>query len=187
MKKEKATLVIAVLLIAITGCGNKTEQLVESTEVIAEPKDYSNTETDGESDESKNETDNEENQEDLSKEDMSAKETSEEESLEGTVKSINENDNFVVISKIFTEELDGGGELAVAAGAGDKGEELITVYFTEETRFQIKTVKNAGEEVTEKEGDFSDIKEESILNFKGNMDDKGEEFLATDVVIYEFV
>ncbi len=104
------------------------------------------------------------------------------------MREINEKDNFVVVSKIFTEEVDGGMVAAeVIAIDGSEDEELITVYFTESTTFKIKTVKNAGEEVTEKEGAFSDIKEELTLEFKGKMDAKGEEFLADEVFIYEFI
>ena len=104
------------------------------------------------------------------------------------MKEINEKDNFVVVSKIFTEEVEDGGQVAVIfVGEGVEEEDLITVYFTESTTFKIRTVKNAGEEVTEKEGAFSDIKEELTLEFKGKMDAKGEEFLADEVFIYEFI
>lgn len=103
------------------------------------------------------------------------------------MREINEKDNFVVVSKIFTEEVDGGMVAEVIAIDGSEDEELITVYFTESTTFKIKTVKNAGEEVTEKEGAFSDIKEELTLEVKGKMDARGEEFLADEVFIYEFI
>ena len=54
-----------------------------------------------------------------------------EDSFEGVVREINEKDNFVVVSKIFTEEVDGGMVAAeVIAIDGSEDEELITVYFT---------------------------------------------------------
>lgn len=195
MRKQKAALWIAVILIAAAGCGNKKEQLVESGDMIVTPQDNGS----AEKDENTGEIDEDESNKEISDENSDEKgaggkdesggsgESQGEDSLEGVVKEINEKDNFVVVSKIFTEETESGSEAVLMVGEGAEGEELITVYFTENTDFQIKTVKNAGEEVTEKEGAFSDIKKESILELKGKMDAKGEEFLADEVFINEFI
>lgn len=197
MRKQKAALWIAVILIAAAGCGNKKEQLVESGDMIVTPQDNGSAEEDenkGEIDENEEESDKEVSDENSDEKGAGGKdesggsgESQGEDSLEGVVKEINEKDNFVVVSKIFTEETESGSEAVLMVGEGAEGEELITVYFTENTDFQIKTVKNAGEEVTEKEGAFSDIKKESILELKGKMDAKGEEFLADEVFINEFI
>lgn len=181
MRKKGAALWLVILLVAASGCGNKEEQLVESGEMIVTPQNNGSTE-DGERNEKEEE--DRENKE----ESNNVGENQAEDSLEGMVREINEKDNFVIVSKIFTEEIGGGTEAAVTVvGEGAEGEELINVYFTENTGFKIKTVKNAGEEVTEKEGAFSDIKVESTLELKGKMDAKGEEFLADEVIIYEFI
>ncbi|MCM1136653.1 MAG: hypothetical protein NC400_13905 [Clostridium sp.] len=207
MKKRKIALWTALLLIAASGCGNKMEQLVESVDVGVEPINETKLEEDkgndvdaAQKDISKEiEENTQKNQASLNNEESASKESSQdkeassqnekpssEEVLEGSVTSINEKDNFVIINKIFTEELENGASEAVML-TGSDAEELITVYFTENTKFRIKTVVNAGEEVTEKEGTFSDIKMESTLEFKGKMDSKGEEFLADEAVIYEFI
>ncbi len=202
MRKQKAALLLAALLLAAGGCGNKTEQLVEPVvESVTEPEDNAGSAEDGSGEEAgkeaagENDSGSENPGKEAAGENNSGNENPDEgqntpvgeDSFEGVVREINEKDNFVVVSKMFTEEADGGGQIAVVLGEGTEGEELITVYFTESTTFKIKTVKNGGEEVTEKEGAFSDIRKESILEFKGKMDAKGEEFLADETVIYEFI
>ena len=203
MRKQKAALLLAALLLAAGGCGNKTEQLVEPVvESVTEPEDNAGSTEDGSGEEAgkeaagENDSDSENPGKEAAGENDSGNENPDEgqntpageDSFEGVVREINEKDNLVVVSKIFTEEVDGGMVAAeVIAIDGSEDEELITVYFTENTTFKIKTVKNGGEEVTEKEGAFSDIRKESILEFKGKMDAKGEEFLADETVIYEFI
>lgn len=188
MRKQKAALLLAALLLAAGGCGNKTEQLVEPVvESVTEPEDNAGSTEDGSGEEAGKEAAGE-NDSGNENPDEGQNTPAGEDSFEGVVREINEKDNLVVVSKIFTEEVDGGMVAAeVIAIDGSEDEELITVYFTENTTFKIKTVKNGGEEVTEKEGAFSDIRKESILEFKGKMDAKGEEFLADETVIYEFI
>lgn len=203
MRKQKAALLLAALLLAAGGCGNKTEQLVEPVvESVTEPEDNAGSAEDGSGEEAggeaagENDSGSENPGKEAAGENNSGNENPDEgqntpageDSFEGVVREINEKDNFVVVSKIFKEEMEDGGQAAVIfVGEGAGEEDLITVYFTENTTFKIKTVKNGGEEVTEKEGAFSDIRKESTLEFKGKMDAKGEEFLADETVIYEFI
>lgn len=201
MKRKKAALWIAVCLISATGCGGQKEQLVETEDIVTPVQDDDSFEEDENKEEAENNTsENEENsaeennennaegndENNASGDDENDGKAQAEESFSGVVSEINKKDNFVVVRKIITQE---GGTVAVVTVAEEAGEEedLVTVFFTDNTAFKVKTVKNAGEEVTEREGAFSDIKKESTLEFKGKMDAKGQEFLADEVVICEFV
>ncbi len=209
MKRKKAALWIAVCLISVTGCGGQKEQLVETEDIVTPVQDDDSFEEDENKEEAENNTsENDENNAERNDEnnaegndennasgndennasgnDENDGKTQAEESFSGVVSEINKKDNFVVVRKIITQE---GGTVAVVTVAEEAGEEedLVTVFFTDNTAFKVKTVKNAGEEVTEREGAFSDIKKESTLEFKGKMDAKGQEFLADEVVICEFV
>ena len=66
-------------------------------------------------------------------------------------------------------------------------EELVTVSVTEDTKFQVRTIKNGGEDVTEREGTFEDMKKDMIVNVTGYMDNAGEEIRASEIVIMEVI
>ena len=114
------------------------------------------------------------------KEDEPAADTQE---LLGDVVSVGE--NSVVISQVFTSTREDGGELAVAAAPGSPDAVLINVKFSDSTKYQFQTVKNAGAEVDSREGSFTDIQPDLMLDLKGSWE--GEEFLAKEAVISEFV
>lgn len=102
--------------------------------------------------------------------------------LEGSIESID--DNSVVINQIVTGEED---NVAIAYGGSDKI--LITVYFSEETEFEVRTVKNSGvngdADVEKRQGAFSDLKKDAIIHMTGSYE--GEDFHAKQVIIYNFV
>lgn len=102
--------------------------------------------------------------------------------LEGSIESID--DNSVVINQIVTGEED---NVAIAYGGSDKI--LITVYFSEETEFEVRTVKNSGvngdADAEKRQGAFSDLKKDAIIHMTGSYE--GEDFHAKQVIIYNFV
>lgn len=102
--------------------------------------------------------------------------------LEGSIESID--DNSVVINQIVTGEED---NVAIAYGGSDKI--LITVYFSEETEFEVRIVKNSGvngdADIEKRQGAFSDLKKDAIIHMTGSYE--GEDFHAKQVIIYNFV
>ena len=105
-----------------------------------------------------------------------------------SVKSIG--DASIVVSRIFTEEKEGG--LLMYASAEGSGEEvLVTVNFSEDTRYMLHTVKNGGvngdSDVTETEASFADIEEGSSLSLEGYFVTPDKEYMADSVIIYKFI
>ena len=101
--------------------------------------------------------------------------------LVGGVESIG--DNSIVINKTFNLSE----TTAVSYGGDDKV--LITAYFSGETTYEIRTVKNGGvngdSDIEKQQGTFSDIKEQSSVKMTGSYD--GNDFHATHVIIYRYV
>ncbi len=97
--------------------------------------------------------------------------------LDGSIESIG--DNSVTISKT----LHPSENLAVSSN------ELVTVYFSEETEFEVWTVKNGGvngDADTEKQqGAFYDLNLGASIRMTGSYD--GSDFNANYVIIYNFV
>lgn len=97
--------------------------------------------------------------------------------LDGNIESIG--DNSIVIDKtLYPSE-------NVAVTSGD----LITVYFFDETKFEVWTVKNSGvngdSDIEKRQGAFSDLKEQASVKLTG--DYEGNAFYASHVIIYSFV
>lgn len=111
------------------------------------------------------------------------------EQLDGNVRGIG--DNGIVIIKTRTEETgEEGISLAMAPAPGNEAEEdFVDVNFTEQTKFELRVVKNGGinpdEDVTVKEASFSDIKDDMSVTLEGAYD--GDVFIAKKVILYEFV
>lgn len=107
--------------------------------------------------------------------------------LEGDVLSVNQ-DSFVV-SQIETWT-EGDASYAVDAAPGyEEEEKRITVHVTGSCVYQYQTVKNGGinpEDVSTREGSFSDLQEGIIVDMKGSWQDDGS-FLADSVVMSVFV
>ena len=89
--------------------------------------------------------------------------------------------NSVVGNKISTEASpDGNGEIMLV-GAGGDNQVLVTVYFEENASYVYETIRNGGADVETREGSFSDIGLDMILDLTGYY--KGEDFYADKVVI----
>ena len=101
--------------------------------------------------------------------------------LDGSIESIG--DNKVVINKTFYPSEN------TAVSYGDSGKVLVTVYLSEETEFEIWTVKNGGvngdSDIEKRQGAFSDMSQGASINMTGNYD--GNDFHAKHVIIYNFV
>lgn len=95
-------------------------------------------------------------------------------------------DNSVVVSEMVTEAPE---ELGDALVYGTAEGEDITVYFSENTQFEFRIVKNNGvngdADVEKREGSFTDIKEGTVINMTGSY--QGDDFYAEQIIIYSFV
>ncbi len=102
--------------------------------------------------------------------------------LDGTVESIG--NNSIVINKTFYPSPNE----AVSYGEDDK-KVLVTVYFSDDTTFEVRNVRNSGvngdSDVETQAGTFSDIKEQSSINMTGSYE--GSDFYATQVIIYHYI
>ncbi len=100
--------------------------------------------------------------------------------LDGDIESIG--NNSVTINKTFHPSANES-----VTYTADKV--LVTVYFSEETEFEIWTVKNGGvngdADTEKRQGAFSDLKPDANINMTGSYD--GDDFYATHVIIYNFV
>lgn len=107
--------------------------------------------------------------------------------LDGNVRSI-EADCFVVARNVVWSE--GDADYAVGAAPGyEKEEDLITVYVNQNCGWEFKTVKNGGinpEDISTREGSFTDLQEGIAANIKGSWQDDGS-FLADSIVMMIFV
>lgn len=199
MKKRKIRLMLVTLAATISmlsGCGKAGEEAMQETNSLNENGDNENTPQNEDAEEEKdsntetknadlNDTKAENGEPDGGEpEEESFSENSEE--LEGMVQSIGE--GSVVISRIFSEKSEEDGLYYVSGVAeGSDEEELVTVSVTEDTKFQVRTIKNGGEDATEREGTFEDMKKDMIVNVTGYMDNAGEEIRASEIVIMEVI
>lgn len=105
--------------------------------------------------------------------------------LDGTIESIDE--NSVVINKTFLLSEDTAVSYAVSYGDSEKV--LVNVYFSEETEFEVWTVKNGGvngdADVEKRQGAFSDLGQGANINMTGYYDEN--DFHAKHVILYNFV
>lgn len=107
--------------------------------------------------------------------------------LEGDVLSVNQ-DSFVV-SQIETWTEGDASYAASAAPGYEEEEKRITVHVAGNCVYQYQTVKNGGinpEDVSTREGSFSDLQEGILVDMKGSWQDDGS-FLADSVVMSVFV
>ena len=180
MKNKIITFLAVSLLLVVTGCGEKAEVPAVAVESI-KPSE--------ENQDSKAEDNFQEEKQKQNIQDASQTENQQEntETLEVIVKNIEE--SSVVGSKVSTWEEDGN-DIAVVMAEGNENEVLITINFSDNAVYQMKTVKNGGvngdADVTVKEASFSYIKEGASLTLMGYYV-TADVFMAEQAVIYEFI
>lgn len=110
------------------------------------------------------------------------------EKIYGNVKSIG--DGSIVISRAFeveSDEPDAG--IMVTSAEGSADEVLVTVYTSENTKYEVHTVKNGGvngaDDVESRAADWSDIKDGASVDMIGNWE--GADFRAEKIIIYYYV
>jgi len=164
-KKAAAYLCMILLLLITAGCGNSHADSAVNDETVTNTEENDrNYQSDPEdSDQQSDSTQPQPDSEPLQTDNEPLQSDSE---LEGTIKSIG--DNSVVINQIITSSEN---EAVSFVGSGEKS---ITVYFSEETEFEIRTVKNGGvngdADIEKQQGTFSDLKLDAILNMTGSYD-----------------
>lgn len=107
--------------------------------------------------------------------------------MEGDVLSVSQDSFVVARNETFTE--DGASYMVGAAPGYEDEEDKITVRVSKSCAFQYKTLKNGGihpEDVSTKEGSYTDLQEGLLVAIQGNWQDDGS-FLADTVVISNFV
>lgn len=102
--------------------------------------------------------------------------------LDGSIESIA--DNSMIINKTFHPSAN------VSVTYEDASEKvLVTVYFSEETEFEVWTVKNGGvngdADTEKRQGAFSDLKHDAHVDMTGSYD--GNDFNAKHIIIYNYV
>lgn len=102
--------------------------------------------------------------------------------LRGTIVSLDA--SSFVIEKINVEQLEDGSSVALYSSSSEK----ITISYTENTRFILRTVVNGGvnpSDVSDMDTDASQLTVDGNVILTGNMTDSG--FEAEEIVIYHFV
>ncbi len=187
-KKVAAYLCTGLLLLMTAGCGNSNAGQDAAT---ADAINYSDTiDADTEENNSSHQSDSQSSEESINNQSDDSVENGDsstsqaddaqlesDSELDGNIESIG--DNSVTISKT----LHPSENLAVSSN------ELVTVYFSEETEYEIRTVKNGGvngdADVEKRQGAFSDLNLGASINMTGSYD--GSDFNADYVIIYNFV
>lgn len=110
------------------------------------------------------------------------------ETIYGNIKSIG--DDSLIISRAFEEESEEGDvDIMVAPAEGSADEVLTTVIFSENTKFEVHTVKNGGvngdDDVEKREGTLADIKADASVDITGSWEETS--FRAEKIVVYYFV
>ena len=102
--------------------------------------------------------------------------------LDGDIESIG--DNSVVINEVFHPS-----ENVSVAYESIEEKTLITVYFSEETKFEVWTIKNGGvngdADVEKRQGTFSDLKQDTYVSMTGSY--SGNDFYAKQVIIHYYI
>ncbi len=204
-KKAAAYLCTYLLLLMTAGCGNadadldaptvdvvdlndandantEEDHVQQSDSIKSQPDDVQSQPDDAQSqpDASPSQSDDTQSQPDASLSQPDDAQPQSDLQLDGDIESIG--NSSVTINKAFHPSANES-----VTDTADKV--LVTVYFSEETEFEIWTVKNGGvngDADTEKQtGAFSDLKPDASIKMTGSYG--GDDFYATHVIIYNFV
>lgn len=194
--KNAAYLCMVIVLLMTTGCGySDTDSDVSTIDVInfddaididAEGNN-SNNQGIKENVDSQQDNDEKSNNKKSANEESANKQSDNAQSqpdsqLDGNIESIA--DNSVIINKIFHPSAN-----TSVSYTDDSEKVLATVYFSEETEFEVWTVRNNGvngdADIEKRQGAFSDLKRDAHINMTGSYD--GEDFHAKHVIIYDYV
>ena len=102
--------------------------------------------------------------------------------LDGDIESIG--DNSVVINEVFHPS-----DNVSVSYENVEEKVLITVYFSEETEFEVWTIKNGGvngdADTEKRQGTFSDLKQDTYISMTGSY--SGNDFYAKQVIIHYYI
>lgn len=209
-KSGRIMLAVCILMLTVTaGCGAQEEELQIRT--IEDGREDTGSETgngaetadrddagedvgggaengeDTEGDENAGDISGEADEEDSDNGQGSAEQSVGNTEITGNVTSLSA-DSFVICESETWSE--GGAEFMAAPASGyEEEEDLVTIQVSGNCSYQYKTVKNGGvspEDVSTREGSFSDLKEEMAVTLKGSWQADGS-FLADSVVMSVFV
>lgn len=185
MRNKKIAVYLCMgLLLATAGCGNLNTDSDVSTGDTIFLKDLIDM-NEEESNSTQSQADDIQPQSDSSQSQADNAQLQSNSELDGKIESIEE--NSVVINKTFLLSEDTAVSYAVSYGDSEKV--LVNVYFSEETEFEVWTVKNGGvngdADVEKRQGAFSDLKQGGNINMTGYYD--GNDFHAKHVILYNFV
>ena len=169
-KRVTANFCAGLLLVMIVGCGKSETHLdVPNVEVI-EVDNVTDTNAEENMGQSNREesTNNAQMQSDIE--------------LDGDIESIG--DNSVVINEVFHPS-----DNVSVSYENVEEKVLITAYFSEETKFEVWTVKNGGvngdADTEKRQGTFSDLKQDTYISMTGSY--SGNDFYAKQVIIYYYI
>ena len=174
MKNKRTTVYLCagLLLFAATGCG-KSDEYIELPKVeVIEVDNVTDTNA------GKNNMENVDNQQ----ENADNAQLQSDFELDGDIESIG--DNSVVINEVFHPS----DNVSVSYESAEE-KVLITVYFSEETKFEVWTIKNGGvngdADIEKRQGTFSDLEQDTYVSMTGSYSEN--DFHAKQVIIHYYI
>lgn len=183
--KKMVTVIMALAMLTSSGCGAVEEEEPQATPTI-HIGESGQQENDADISEQNSQAENDTPQEEDTQTeknmelDMGWQDVSEMEYLPGKVREIG--DDSVIISRTFVEEDEQGfGAQVYIPEKGSADEELVTVRYTDDTKFEYWAIKGGGEEIDRREASFSDITTDAGVEAYGYYE--GDVFIAQRVII----
>lgn len=103
--------------------------------------------------------------------------------VHGNVKSI-DNGSFTIIQAL-TGTIEGGkGDIMVVGSEDDEESNPITIKYSDETKFTVKTITDGGITSTDRPGSKEELKKDSSVTLTGSWEKEMEIFLADEIVIF---